>query len=142
MAIEVSVDGFDELVADMKKLVKEFPDEAGDELRKIGLSIKKDTIIETRRLCICHPNSKYSLLKNYGVSKVRGVYLNQEVDIFTKSPHFHLVEDGHRMVTPGGRHVGQVEGRHMLGNVIEKYEPEMPQRFRQMIDKIFERHNF
>ena len=137
----IEITGLDELIEDVRKVVKLCPDEAGNELRKMGIEIKKEAISKTKERVRTYPNDKYTLLKNYGVSQVQGVMMDQTVDIFTKSPHFHLIEDGHDVVTPGGRQVGHKEGYDMLKDTVDEYEDKMPDLFRNMVDNILRRNN-
>jgi hypothetical protein len=152
MSMTLKVEGLEELQDSFEKVIRQFPDDAGNELRKLGLQIKKDAISNTKARTASNPKHKQSLLRNYGVSQVRGTYLDQEVDITTSSPHFHLVEDGHEQVMPykimghpysrGGEHVGRVQGFDMLKDAIEKNEDEMPKNMEKMVDKILKKNGF
>ena len=44
MSMTLKVEGLEELQDSFEKVIRQFPDDAGDELRKLGLQIKKDAI--------------------------------------------------------------------------------------------------
>ncbi|MGE8080507.1 HK97 gp10 family phage protein [Peribacillus loiseleuriae] len=44
------------------------------------------------------------------------------VRVINSSPHAHLIEEGHRMVTPGGREVGFVPGKKVLEKGMRDFE--------------------
>lgn len=146
----VEIRGLDELRNDIAKIANEAPDEASKILRKVGNIAKKETIVKTRQRTITNPKDKYTLVKNYGLTQIEGYGLSQEISLFTKSPHFSLVENGHEMVTPktrkgkplknGGKHVGKVDGKHMLEDTLNELEPQIPELYSKMIDKIFKKY--
>jgi len=53
---------------------------------------------------------------------------------YKKTPHEHLVEEGHRMVTHAGKQVGTVEGKHFLAKAVEQRQVEMKQAINSSLD--------
>ena len=59
-----------------------------------------------------------------------------------KSPHFHLIEHGHEQVTPGGRHVGYVQGYKILDAEAKRREVQMPRAFEEMAEEVLKEEGF
>ena len=142
MSVNMNITGLDDLIRDVNRCVNAYPDECGAELRKLAVSIKKDSIKETRAAVNVNPKDKYTLVKNYGVSRLQGYGHNQYVEIYTTSPHMGLIEKGHEMVAPVTKeHKGTVAGYNILGAVVDEYDKDMPKHMRNIIDTVFRRHN-
>lgn len=62
--------------------------------------------------------------------------------ILNKSPHGHLIEEGHRLVTEDGREVGFVPGKKILGKGVAEFEQTFdPQaNFADAIDRLLEKN--
>lgn len=67
--------------------------------------------------------------------KEYGTYVKK---IRNKSPHYHLVERGHRIVSHRPKKVvsGEVGGRYFAEKVLGDYEPVLEARYEKMIDDI------
>ena len=142
MSVSMTVTGLDDLINDVNKCVSMYPDECGAELRKLALSIKKDSIKETRAAVNVNPKDKHTLVKNYGVSRLQGYGRNQYVEIYTTSPHMGLIEKGHEMVAPVTKErKGTVAGYNILGAVVDDYSKDIESHMRNIIDTVFRRHN-
>jgi len=87
-------------------------------------------------------SSKRSLtkLKEYKISKIRGIGLNQQVDISGIAPHFHLVENGHMLTNKSGEPV--VPGYHFMDRARKKREKELPKEIESVIDKTLREEGF
>lgn len=62
--------------------------------------------------------------------------------ILNNSPHGHLIEDGHRMVTKDGREVGFVRGKKILGRGVAEFEQTSnpTKNFAAAIDRLLEKN--
>ena len=142
--VEITIDGLDELTADLEKLVSKYPDKAGDLLKKSAKEFRKDYVHNVRQDAKHLSGNKASLgkLKNTKVYPIRGIGKNQYVEIGSTAPHYHLFERGHNKVTPGGRDVGFVEGRHTMEKTIKDYEEELPKVAQHMIDELLKEGGF
>ena len=81
--------------------------------------------------------SKRKLMKSYRVSKVQGAGKDLYVEFRSTSPHFHLVERGHKIVDKNGRDTGKrVAGKHMVEQTVLEYQTAFPREVEKMVDKL------
>ncbi len=136
MGIEFKIDGLEELQASIENVITQYPDAAGEFLTKQAREFRKEAVRKTRELTDTNSSSKRSLgkLGSYKISQISGYGTNQQVEIMAKSPHFHLVEHGHNLVTPSGKTIGFVQGRHQMETATKAFESKYPVEARRMID--------
>lgn len=81
---------------------------------------------------------KRSLKKGWTAERARKEYGTYIKKIRNKSPHYHLVERGHRIVSHRPKKVvsGEVGGRYFAEKVLGDYEPVLEARYEKMIDDI------
>lgn len=87
------------------EIMQEFPHETENAVKKVGLKVR-------RKFKEAAPEGATGNLKKKWSGKLGGYYGDVEYQVSSKSPHFHLVERGHEVVTPGGRRVGFKQGTH------------------------------
>ena len=81
--------------------------------------------------------SKRKLMKSYRVSKVQGAGKDLYVKFRSTSPHFHLVERGHRIVDKSGRDTGKrVQGKFMVEQTALEYQKAFPKEVEKMVDNL------
>lgn len=136
--LTMSVDGLEDLIGSLKDLTNKYPDRAGELLQKNAKQLRKDVVKEVKDLTDTDGSSKRSLAKagSYAISQVQGFGTNQYVEISAKSPHFHLVEHGHDLVTHSGETIGFVQGKHMMENAVKKSVENMPSTVEDMIAEL------
>lgn len=96
------------------------PRESKQIMRKVGSKARTHVARKARR-------EVKKLTGNYHKKWKRGkVFKGHNGDfvvrVFNSSPHAHLIEDGHRMVTHDGEEVGFVRGRKVLDKGIKQFE--------------------
>ncbi|MDR1700307.1 MAG: HK97 gp10 family phage protein [Lachnoclostridium sp.] len=128
MDMHVKLEGWDDLGRDLRKAITIAPVEMKKGLRKVGNEFRRDARKITPDSGIAH---KQKLKRKYGI-KMKDAGVAAICLVYNSAPHFHLVEQGHNMVTPGGKRVGFVEGRFMMEKTKNQYESIMPKR----LDKI------
>jgi len=111
--------GINELLGDIKQMANSFPKEAEKRLQKIGNKFKK---IVREKGPDSGINSKRKLKKSWK-SKVNG-YRGEdlELEIWSTSPHFHLVDRGHAKVDSKGNKKGFVQGKHFLEATVQEVD--------------------
>lgn len=138
MSDMISVTGADEVVQALEKMVEAYPDRAGKMLRRSGTKLRKK-IVENANENL-NTNSKHKLSlgneSSYRISQVQGLGKMQFVELSAKSPHFHLVERGHKQVTKSGNIVGEVAGRYYLRRATVAFEEEMPKEAEKIVDAL------
>ena len=109
---DVIMEGMEDLTESFERLVAKYPDRAGDFLRKQAFKTRSGVTREAKQAVDVDMGNDKSLgkAKNYEVSQVKGYGTAQEVELLAKSPHFHLIEHGHELVSHRGRPIGWVPG--------------------------------
>lgn len=130
---QMTVAGLDELTDDLKRAVSSYPDMAEKSLKKMGNKLKRETIKYTKSVVKEHTGR---LVKGYKVGRVKGYGTNMSVDFSGTAPHFHLVENGHRLVAPGGEEKGFVQGKHMIATTAASFDGVMQGEMEKMTDRI------
>ena len=142
-------DGADNLISGMEDALRKYPDLVEDGLKKEQKDFKKAMIKETWSAV---EKRSGNLVKGFKFSKIRANKSNMETDFLAegskKGAHFHLVNNGHEMVTVvsrnkkriqgGGKTVGFVPGRRIKEPVIERWKQEHGRRAEKMLEKIHE----
>lgn len=143
-------DGLEELESAMENALKKYPDLVENTLKKERRNFIKDMKEETWKRVKKHTGN---LVKGYKFGPIRTVRGNLESDFYAESryrgnPHFHLINNGHELVTPvtrkgkklqnGGQNLGFVPGKRIKEPVIARYEADYPNRMERMFDKICE----
>lgn len=81
--------------------------------------------------------SKRKLMRSYRVSKVQGVGKDLFVEFRSTSPHFHLIERGHKIVDKNGKDTGKrVAGKFMVEQTALEYQKAFPKEVEKMVDKL------
>ncbi len=130
----MTVTGIDELQRNLELAVRKYPDYAEKSLKKMGNRLKREVVKETRAVVKEHT---HKLVKGYKVSRVQGYGMGMYVDFSGTAPHFHLIENGHRIVGPSGEEKGFVPGKHMVAKVAASYDGIMEKQLEKMTDQIF-----
>lgn len=131
---ELKFEGLNELSDKLKTITDKYPWKAEEELTKLGKNLKKKAIERTPVSKIKHKNK---LVKSYKLSPVK--YSRNGISYITltnTSPHFHLVEKGHAMVTKVGKTIGYVPGKHMLENASTELDNDMPNELDKWADEL------
>ena len=148
MADGIEISGLDELATDLRSVVRKYPDRAGEELQKEAKELRKDVITMVQNDTDEHltkdgAKTKRSLTKasSYEISPVQGFNERQFVDVSAKSPHFHLLENGHQLVTHRGQAIGFVPGYHFMDRARKNHAKKLPERMEKMVNNLLESEN-
>lgn len=148
MADSIEISGLDELSEDLRRIARKFPDRAGEELQKEAKELRKDVVAMVKNDTDEHltkdgEKTKRSLTKasSYEISPVQGFNERQFVDISAKSPHFHLLENGHLLVSHKGRVIGFVPGYHFMDRARKECSKKLPERMEKMVNHLLESEN-
>lgn len=136
-SVSFSIEGMDELADALKTAIRYYPDVAAEALKK---SAQKFSNQAKKQMLEDIPTSTGQVVKGFRTSPVHGYGMYMDVDFLAENksnPHFHLVENGHRVVIPytknkkprkdGGRVVGWTPGYHSLDSVRARYEGQIPE---------------
>lgn len=155
--LSMQVDGMDELIESFETMVKKYPDRAGELLVKQAKDLRKDVVKMVKNDTDVDSHHKRSLgnLKEYKISQVKGYLDKQYVEVSGVAPHFHLIENGHDIVTPktrtiktkddqkekitlsnGGKSVGYAAGYHFMDRAGKKRQIEIPKELEKVVEKL------
>lgn len=153
----VQVDGLEELAETFEELIEKYPDRAGDLLVSQAKELRKDVVKQVKNDTDTDGSSKKSLARagSYGISPVKGFGDRQYIEVSAKSPHFHLLENGHMKVVPmtrtvktkdggkrkiqnsnGGATVGFTPGYHFMDRASKKRQIEVPTELKKVVDEL------
>ncbi len=130
---EMTVTGLDDLQESLELAVHNYPDMAETSLKKMGNRLKREVIKQTRAVVKEHSKK---LVKGYKVGRVQGYGMGMYVEFSGTAPHFHLVENGHRLIGSNGEDKGYVQGKHMVATVAASYDTTMGAELEKMTDTI------
>lgn len=154
--IAMNVDGVDEIVEAFQGFIQKYPDKAAELLVSQAKKLRRDVVKQVKNDTDTDGTSKKSLAKtsSYAISAVKGYGANQYIEISAKSPHFHLLENGHLNVVPrtrtikkggakvkiknpnGGQTVGFVPGYHFMDVAGRKRQLKIPVEVESLVNAL------
>lgn len=132
--------GVNEFLADINDVANTFPLESEKRIKRIGNKFKN---IAKQKSPDSGHNSRKKLNKSWK-SEVTG-YKGEDLacNIWSTSPHFHLVDRGHVQKSKRGKITGFVQGKHFLEATAQEVEknilPAELEKFCKEITKKLER---
>jgi len=131
MSIEIDTD---ELTRWEKRLLTVIRDTAPRSYNKI---LRKAGNLMRKNVRALTPRKTGKLKKSYRIKKIS----KDEINVYSKAPHAHLIEDGHKIVVGGklgrgGRVVGFVPGKHYFRRGFEKTEQQLPPLLKELVREI------
>ena len=122
----VKITGADSVIEGLQYLAKKYPSSTEEALKKAATQIKKDAVANTRERVKTNPKDKYTLTKNYGITSAKYIRASDiEVSITSKSPHWHLVENPHAIVTKSGARKGETKAYELFKDAFDKNEDDI-----------------
>lgn len=142
----IDIRGFDETKAALMEAAKKYPDLAKSALEDTGRKFRNDVVKETYRAV---EKRTGNLTKGYKLGKVERFGELMQVNFYAegkRNPHFHLIENGHKLVTPktrkgkklknGGKNIGTVPGRLIVGKVRKDYDGKLQKKIKDELDRL------
>jgi len=118
----------------IRMVIRKYPDRAEAELRKLGNTLKKKAVAKTPSSGEEH---KHKLKRSYHLSRVQQAGGTLYLEFWNSSPHFHLIERGHRIVGKNGAQYGFQPGVHMVEQSVGELNEEMPEELEKWLDEVF-----
>lgn len=139
----ITVSGLDELAKDFEKVVKKYPSDADNFLKRQARKLRKNVVENVKNDTHSHAKNDKSLakLKNYKISRIWGYGTARHIEVSAQSPHFHLVERGHNIVIKG-KVVGFAPGKRMMEKAVKTHEEQIEQATQQFIDELLKEGGF
>lgn len=127
------IHGLTDLQKKLQYVVNSYPNESEILLTKMGNQFRNEVKKKTPQ---SDKQTKRKLIKSYRVSKVKGYGKDLYVEFRSTSPHFHLVERGHRIVM-GDKDTGKrVQGKHMVKQTSVAFQKEFPEQVEKMVNRM------
>jgi hypothetical protein len=115
----IEFENMDEFLAKIANVADEYPGTAEKHLRRTGNKLK-------RELVEASPDSGHDSkkkIKKMWRTKTSGLVGSElETQVYSKSPHFHLVDRGHVIKDKKGNTHGFVQGQHFLDKTVDKFQ--------------------
>lgn len=138
-SFDFKIEGLDELETDLRFATNEYPNEMRSGLRKIANEFKKSCKARTPDGTDDNKDQSKKLRNKFGVkTKTEGD--TTLALVYNSARHFHLVENGHNLVR-GGKVIGWVPGKHMMEQTRNEYQDIVPEKFEQLRNEVFGRHD-
>ena len=128
---------FQELSDSLLKLSKEIDNgkSAKKFLQKAGNKLKKKTIEQAQKSVKKYTGTYIKSIKRGKVYDFKG---NLSVRTYSASPHAHLIESGHRIVTRSGREKGFKPGYHVFEKAAKNFEDELTEDAENFIQELLD----
>lgn len=128
---DFKIEGLEEFQEKLRTIEKKAPDRILDKLDDEGKKLRTASRMNTPKGKTGNLRKGYKLLP---VEKIQGGY---QKGITNTSPHFHLVERGHRKVTPGGKEIGFVPGKFYLEKTVKQEEEPLMNELENWLNTLF-----
>lgn len=116
---DFEIKGLTELNADILEAARDYPREVEKHLKRTGDILKKKAIEKSPDSGSEHKRK----LKKSWKSEIAGISVDTlEYQLRNASPHYHLVERGHKLVTHKGRTIGFVQGKHFFESACDEFQ--------------------
>lgn len=122
--------GLDEFQKKIKTIEKKAPDRILKELDRQGNRLRRKARENT-------PEKSGQLIKGYRLTKSEKSGGGYQKGLYNRAPHHHLVNNGHRKVTPGGRVIGFTAGLFYIEKTIAQQEPIIMSELQGWLSKLY-----
>lgn len=126
----LEIKGLEEFQKKIQTIEKKAPDRILKELDRQGNYLRKKARENT-------PKRRGTLQKGYRLTKPEKVGGGYQKGLYNRAPHHHLVNNGHRKVTPGGRVVGWTAGLFYIEQTVAQQEPIIMSELQSWLDELY-----
>lgn len=124
MSMTISIDGVDELAAEMRQMAERYPDQCNSAMRKVAKEFREDV---NSQFPGHYATGKRPFAKNWKTKYETSAFgVITEATVYNKAPHWHLVENGHRKFIHGRSTGGFVPGKHYAERTRADFESRYP----------------
>lgn len=130
---------FKELTNYEKKLLdmasNKMPRETMKFIRKEGTQLRKVTVKNARAKVKKKTGNYFKSIKK-GRAYIYQGNGGSSIRVYSTAPHAHLIEKGHRIVTPGGTEKGFKPGLHIFENSEKEFQNQFYEDIENFIDDV------
>ncbi len=134
---DFEIEGLEEFKEKLRTIEKKAPDRIINKLDQQGNKLRATAREETPVSDADKPDKK-RIKYNYKlkpVEKIKGGYMK---GFYNKAPHHHLVNNGHRKVTPGGKEIGWTPGLFYIEKIIAAQQLPIMIELDRWLNELFE----
>ena len=137
MSDGIDMSGLTEFTQDLMNLAsKKMPKETRKFLQKEGNKLRAITRKNAKQRVKKKTGNLIKGIKRGKVYKYEGEGLS--VRVYNSSPHAHLIEDGHRLVSKSGKELGFVKGKRVFKDSAESFTSEFVDDCETFINDLLE----
>jgi len=130
--------GLDEFASELLTLAeKKMPNETRAFLQREGNKLRKLTAANARKWVKKKTGNYHKAIKRGRVYKFDGSTMS--IRVYGSSPHAHLNEYGHRLVTKDGKEVGFVQGKRVFERTAKAFEHEFLIDCEEFVDELLDK---
>lgn len=130
MSAEIRLQGAIEFQEKLKLAMQRAPDRIEEKLVELGNEVRKRTQAKT-------PVGTTKLRRSFRLTHPESLGNEYQIGLYSRAPHFHLVERGHRIVTKSGKEAGFKPGVFMLETSVKEVEQELQSELENWMDELF-----
>lgn len=135
---DIDDQGLSVFMRELTALEKEFPKEAKQLMRRAGTKARTIVARTARRLVRKETGAYHRSIKR-GKVWVDAATGEVKIRVYTRAPHGHLIEYGHRIVAHDGIEKGFKEGYHVFDRASSEVESQWAGILSQEFDKIMDK---
>lgn len=124
------IEGLEEFREKIKTIEKKAPDRILKELDRQGNKLRRVARENT-------PRRSGNLSKGYRLTKTEKTGGGYQKGLYNRAPHHHLVNNGHRKVTPGGRVIGWTPGVFYIEKTVVQHEPIIMSELQSWLSELY-----
>lgn len=137
MSKDFDISGIDDFASEMLDLAeRKMPNETRKFMMREGNKLRKLTANQAKSSVKKQTGSYLKGIKRGKVYDYNGM---KSIRVYNSSPHAHLIEEGHRMVTPSGREVGFVRGQKVFAKVRAEFVDQFANDTEEFIDELLDK---
>lgn len=111
---------------------------ADKKIRKFLNKQGKEFIEEAKDITPYRAGGKRHIRDSFVSKQVKYVDKGYTKPITNKAPHHHLVNNGHRLVTKGGKVIGYVSGQRYIERTTESRRPKLESDAEAWLNELYE----
>ena len=113
--------------------------EARKFLKKQGKALQKKTLEVAQRKTKKRTGNYIRGIKDGKVYKFDGAFACR---VYSKAPHAHLIEYGHKIVTKNGEVKGYQRGLNVFDDAKKAFEDEFTEALENYVDEVYKKNGF
>lgn len=132
------MDSFKDFEKDLVNLAKTVKEGSKSFLKKQGKKLQKETVKIAKLKTKEHTGKYIKSIKNGKIYDFKG---NISTRVYSVSPHAHLIEYGHKIVTRSGKVKGYKKGEYVFETAQKNFQKEFEENMESFINEACKKNN-